>query len=224
MRSQATHRHEIPSLLRSAENEFVLANRVSGTILDLGGDSKSAYNAIFDKESQVTRVNLDKESLPDIVHDLEKPIPLSNNSFDSVLLMNVLEHVYNKSQLISEANRLLKPGGKLLAVVPFMFPIHPSPQDFWRMTQDAIHKELEGAGFASIQIKPLGTGVFSMAYVGIDRLMPYPFRLISYYTLRYGVFAADMLFDSIARSSRKKYRASDYALGFGITARKYGGE
>lgn len=218
-----TARYEIPSLLRSAENRFISTYRLSGSILDLGGDSKSAYNDVFDKESEVTRINLDEDSRPDLVHDLENPIPLNDDSYDSVLLMNVLEHVYNKSQLIFEAHRLLRPGGRLLAVVPFMFPVHPSPQDFWRMTSGAIHRELESVGFESIQVVPLGKGVFSMIYVCIDRLMPYPLRLISYHTLRYAVLAADMLFDSIAKGSGRKYRASDYALGFGITAKKYEG-
>jgi SAM-dependent methyltransferase len=44
--------------------------------------------------------------------------PLEGGSFDAVLIMDVLEHVPDPEAMLAETARLLRPGGKLVAVVP----------------------------------------------------------------------------------------------------------
>ena len=62
-------------------------------------------------------------------------LPFTDNFFDVVLLFDVLEHIENSDQLLSEINRVLKPGGKLLMQVPFIYPIHDKPRDFVRYSE-----------------------------------------------------------------------------------------
>lgn len=45
-------------------------------------------------------------------------LPFESQTFDVVTLMNVIEHVPDSARLLSEAARLLKPGGVLYAVCP----------------------------------------------------------------------------------------------------------
>ena len=210
----------IPSLLRLAEHETLSQITLSGKLLDIGGVKHSGYLSRIKGDHSVTTMNLDEKASPDIVHDLEQPLPIAPESFDGVLLVNVLEHIFNYQQLLAESARVLKPGGRIVVVVPFSFPVHPSPHDYWRFTGEALAKILADAGFHTIKVEPLGSGVFSARYVALDRLMPLPVRLLGYYTFRYAVLALDALFTVIARALGKKYRPADYALGNMATAEK----
>lgn len=54
----------------------------------------------------------------DIIHDLNKGIPLKSNSVDVVYTSHFLEHIDNPNFLMDEICRVLKVGGKLYARVP----------------------------------------------------------------------------------------------------------
>ena len=45
-------------------------------------------------------------------------LPFINNHFDTVMLTETLEHVYDCRQAISEAHRVLKPNGRVVITVP----------------------------------------------------------------------------------------------------------
>lgn len=45
-------------------------------------------------------------------------LPFDDASFDSVTVLDVLEHVYEQAELLVELNRVLKDGGKLVVTVP----------------------------------------------------------------------------------------------------------
>jgi SAM-dependent methyltransferase len=66
----------------------------------------------------------------------------------------VLEHVPNPSKVINEIYRVLKPGGIVFSVIPFMQPFHASPFDYQRFTLTGI-KELHG------RFEIIESGVFS---------------------------------------------------------------
>lgn len=214
----------IPSLLRIEENRALSSIVMNGSILDIGGDRNSEYVRLIGGEHEITTINLDLKSKPDIIHDLETPLPVEDSAFDYALLINVLEHIYGYKPLLEETTRILKPSGKLVIVVPFMFPVHPSPYDFRRFTSMALERELETLGYADIYVKPLGHGVFSACYLAVDRLMPWPVRLAGFWTARYAALGLDAAFSALSRLLGKKYDPSDYALGYFVTAVKIGHE
>jgi len=45
-------------------------------------------------------------------------LPFPDDSFDAVVMIEVIEHVVDKERLFREINRVLKPGGKLLVTTP----------------------------------------------------------------------------------------------------------
>lgn len=210
----------LDTLLRRAEHRALSRVELHGKMLDLGGDSRSTYRQFLKGSAEFTLVNFSPESAPDIVHDLEQRLPIESATFDGVLLVNVLEHIFNYQQLLAESARVLKPGGQIVIVVPFSFPVHPSPHDYWRFTGEALTKILTDSGFRDIKITPLGSGVFSARYVAFDRLMPGIIRFAGHYTCRYIVLALDVIFTAIARALGKKYAPADYALGYCATAEK----
>lgn len=210
----------IPTLLRAAEHEALATLTMSGSTLDLGGDVRGAYRRCIKGSPLYTVVNLDPKTKPDIVHDLEKPLPIADAAYDNVLLVNVLEHIYNYNQLLDESVRVVRPGGCIVIVVPFLFPIHPSPKDFWRFSADALTRLCAEKQLRVVRVMPLGSGVFSARYVMFDRLMPAPLRLLFFVTLRPLAVLTDYIFSVLARALGKQYRSSDYALGYLVEAQR----
>ncbi len=211
---------QIPSVLRLAEHNALKSLTFNGSILDIGGDKKSDYQKIIGGSHSITTLNLDEKSKPDIFHDLEKPLPIATQSYDHVLLINVLEHIFNYKELLQESVRVLKPGGTIVIIVPFLFPVHPSPHDFRRFTAETLQKELELIGVKDIKIKALGTGVFGARYLMLDRLLPAPIRFLRYYSVRYVAVIGDVVLVKLAKMLRKKYEPTDYAVGYCVTAIK----
>jgi SAM-dependent methyltransferase len=212
--------YKTKSLFRREEYKALSRLSIDGAILDVGGSKKSGYHELIKGDHTITTGNIDASYGADIIFDAQEPWPYEAGSFDGVLLVNLLEHLYHYEVAIEESFRVLKPGGKIVVVVPFFFPAHPSPHDYWRFTGEALAKILAEAGFRDSKVTPLGSGVFSARYVAIDRLMPGIIRFTGYYTCRYVVLVLDSIFTTIARALRKKYAPADYALGFMITAER----
>jgi SAM-dependent methyltransferase len=59
-----------------------------------------------------------------------KTFPFSDGEFDAVLTSEVLEHVFNPDEFLSEINRVLRDGGVLLLMVPFVWDEHEQPFDY----------------------------------------------------------------------------------------------
>jgi SAM-dependent methyltransferase len=82
----------------------------------------------------------------DLVCDLGQVVPFKAATFDTVVLMNVLEHVYENRRLVQNIASLLKPGGKLILTVPFLLKVHQAPFDFSRYTPYYLEVVAKDAG------------------------------------------------------------------------------
>lgn len=135
-----------------------LAPKISGRLLDVGCGTKP-YQGFFGVESYVG-LDIESESscrrgTADYLYDGNN-FPLSDASFDAVLCNQVLEHVFNPDVFLGEINRVLKPGGKFLLTVPFVWDEHEQPFDFARYSSFGLRALLEEAGFKVLEHKKLG--------------------------------------------------------------------
>jgi SAM-dependent methyltransferase len=210
----------IPSVLRLAEHRALSSITLSGKVLDLGGTKNAEYHSFLKGMFEVTTVNMDPKTNPDCMSDLEQPVPYPDASFNHVLLVNVLEHIFEYRQLLSEAERIVRPSGSVIIVVPFLFPIHADPHDFWRFSKETLQRECQRAGLTIETLTPLGSGVFSARHLFIARLMPGPVRFLLHHTTRYLAVFFDALFVQLARLLGKKYLPEEYALGYAVVATK----
>jgi ubiquinone/menaquinone biosynthesis C-methylase UbiE len=83
---------------------------------------------------------------PDVYGDAQK-LPIATNSIDSVLLLDVLEHLQNPDQALNEIFRVLKSNGVLILQVPFLYPIHDAPYDYRRYSKFGLNEMLSRHGF-----------------------------------------------------------------------------
>lgn len=90
-------------------------------------------------------------------------LPIASNSVDIVLLLDVLEHLAHPHQAMREIYRVLKPTGKAIIQLPFLYPLHDVPRDFNRWTLYGLRELSFKTGFEInlIQSKdqPLETAV-----------------------------------------------------------------
>jgi len=99
-----------------------------------------------------------KHKSADIYYD-GKIIPLDSNYLDSLFSTEVFEHVFNISEVLSEINRVLKVGGKMLLTIPFAWPEHEIPYDYARYTSFGIKDLLNKHGFSIIKHEKTGSYV-----------------------------------------------------------------
>jgi SAM-dependent methyltransferase len=153
------------SLLRTLEyKELSTLENIDGRILDLGGDKRSGYHELIKGNHKIEVVNLNNDCGVDLKFDIEKKFPIESEVYDAIVCMNVLEHIFNYQNVLDEGARVLKKGGKFVGVVPFLFNIHGSPDDYFRYTRSALEKMFQKAGFHDIEIRELGGGLFSILF------------------------------------------------------------
>lgn len=63
-------------------------------------------------------IDINPNVCPDIIRDLNKGLPFSDNSIDEVVCLHFLEHVKDIQFTMYEIWRVLKDKGRLMAVVP----------------------------------------------------------------------------------------------------------
>lgn len=98
----------------------------------------------------------------DLISPLDQKIPLKDNCLDAVLSNSVLEHLRYPERFLSEAYRVLKPGGRIYISVPFVILEHEVPFDFNRPTRFGLTRWLEDAHFSKINIQPASTCLYSI--------------------------------------------------------------
>ncbi len=88
-------------------------------------------------------------------------MPFEENSFDTVVCNQVLEHVPDPKKVITESCRVLRPNGHFVCTAPFLEPNHADPGDYFRYTQQGLESLCVECGFEVVHAQPYG-GVFSV--------------------------------------------------------------
>lgn len=182
------------SLSRTLTNLELRDFKLIGKVIDIGGQGQASHYRFLDiKNAEIKSANIDKKFNPDYFIDVEKDkFPLTDASQDAVLCFNVLEHIFDENNFLSETSRVLKKGGVLLGSVPFLVNVHPDPHDYRRFTDEFLRRVLSDYGFKNILIRPIGKGPYTASYSQIELTIPKILRpifvLISLILDRFAVF------------------------------------
>jgi len=108
-----------------------------GLVLDCGAGLRDTYYR------NVVNCEVVAYDTTDVLAVAER-LPFIDESFDAVLSLNVLEHVKDPFQAARELMRVLKPGGQLMCVAPFLQPLHGYPHHYYNMTRQGIANLFSG--------------------------------------------------------------------------------
>jgi SAM-dependent methyltransferase len=132
-----------------------------GKLIDIGCGDMPYKDLILDKVTQYDTLDIERRVAEvKFVCDIQNMDIISDNSYDSAVCLEVLEHVQNPFQAIAEVHRILKKGGMLILSVPHLSRLHEEPNDFFRYTKYGIQFLLEDAGFKVLKITERA-GIFS---------------------------------------------------------------
>lgn len=85
-------------------------------------------------------VSVDKYDMRDFIdyhYDINN-LEFEDETFHAVVCWSILEHVPYPREAINEMHRVLAPGGEIWVQLPFLFPYHEGPKDYWRVTPDGL--------------------------------------------------------------------------------------
>lgn len=94
----------------------------------------------------------------DIFADLNGRTSIADGSFDTILSSSVLEHIWKHEVFWDEMVRTLKPGGKIILNVPFLYWIHEAPHDYFRWSRYALAKACEERNLRIVHLEPYAGG------------------------------------------------------------------
>lgn len=205
-------------LLKKQVKKYALYIR--GVVLDAGSGEGDRYKSFLKFDKYIT-LDINSNSGADIIGSVEN-IPLKENSVDSIISTQVLEHVKNPQKAASEFYRVLKSGGYCLVTAPQLNELHEEPNDYFRFTKYGLEEIFNQAGFKiivtdrrggfwsahmQIQIR-YAIDLFSLKKIKILRWIFQPFILLN------GITA--ILLDFIDKSRAN----SKHAIGWLIIAQK----
>lgn len=176
------------SVTRSFFNNAVRTISVRGKVIDIGAGSSPHYQDLMIKEPGAEFVSMDRLT-GDSTNFETDALPYETASFDTVLSMNVLEHIYNYKWHFGELVRILKPQGKFVMFVPFLYMYHPGHSDglldCHRYTRDALERMCAEVGLEA-EVKEVSRGVciasLNMCILSMPKIIR-PFFFVPAYVL-----------------------------------------
>jgi SAM-dependent methyltransferase len=150
--------------LRSRELFSTLRQHCEGSVLDVGGWN-FYQTAIKEKVNFLTwtvvEPSLDKMEPPTdqrvcLMQGDGCGLVFQDNSYDTVISVQVLEHVFEPNKMFAEFIRVLKPGGKGIIMVPQTSNIHLAPHHHYNFTRFWCEEASRIQGVNILLLKPLG--------------------------------------------------------------------
>jgi len=208
------------SLMRALMYERLATVELAAPVLDIGGGAAADYNALLD--CSPVSVNIQTALGPSVIGDVTGGLPFADASFAAVLAINTLEHLLDDAATLSECFRVLRPGGVLHAMTPFLYRVHGHPDDYHRHTGSAWAALLASAGFDSARIEPLVWDTMSTAWSLVDAAPLGRNWWRARRVLRPLVLARPLVFGRIDRRMKEKgpSMTADYPVAYYAMARR----
>jgi len=110
-------------------------------------------------------LDIDEPAKPDVLGDALY-LPFIDASLPFVHCEALLEHVPEPHKVVDEVYRVLKPGGQAFFYVPFLYPYHESPDDYFRFTKSGMAYLCRNFSHIQIQAADDGYAGVSMRFLG----------------------------------------------------------
>jgi SAM-dependent methyltransferase len=158
-----------------------IARHARGHLADFGCGKVPLYGLYRSRTEQVTCVDWPHSPHEidhvDVAADLNQPTDLPAESFDTILSSSVLEHIWDHGTFWDEMVRTLRPGGKVILIVPFVYGLHEEPHDYFRWSHHALARACNERGLKVCQLEPYGGGLDVLADLVVRSLGAVSLRL-----------------------------------------------
>ena len=143
-------------VLRHRELRRVFNTR-KDIVLDIGSGSQRLDDYVIALDI------VDYEGV-DVICDVHA-LPFRAGSIDGSTSWGVLEHLDNPYKVVQGLHECTRPGGRSLHMIPFMFPFHASPADYFRFTHEGVKRLF--ADWTAVEIRnPSGpVSLFLLSFV-----------------------------------------------------------
>ena len=117
-------------------------NQIGRSVLELGGrDPDQTCRSLIERSGRrYVATDLQAEGTVDFAADFETgsgvPAIAAAGLFETVLVLNVLEHCFNPIAALDNVLRVSAPGGNVVIVSPAVWPLHHFPVDCCRLLPD----------------------------------------------------------------------------------------
>lgn len=199
----------------------------TGKLVDLGCGEKPYESIIspyitsyFGVDFQPTaEVNYGKGTKADLYRDCTDT-GLPDESFDTLISTQVMEHVFDTAKYLAECHRLLKPGGAGIFTVPLMWPCHAEPYDYFRFTRYSLEKLFEGNGFQIEEMHGVGLAFAAASQIFLLSIFGKNDRITAKIMRRLALFTIVPLITALALAIDKVQRDGPLCLNYMVVVRK----
>lgn len=153
------------SLCRILQNSEFKKYNLKGKIIEFGAepDSKNNFSKYIKNEKKIIFADKYIKHKDVINVDLNKNIPVSKQSFDSVIFFNIMEHLLDVQNAKKQVHKILKKNGTLIGSTPFLYRFHGAPSDYYRFTKPFLESFFKDE-FRNVKIYNLGFGPMTSCY------------------------------------------------------------
>ena len=153
---------------RSRELFRALREHCRGEVLDVGGwdfvrtaiDKRIPFERWTTLEPDPERTLDADDPRVSMLHGDGCAMKLPDASFDTLLNIQVLEHVLEPLRMVDECARVLRPGGKGVFFVATTSTMHLAPHYYGNFSRYWIEGAMRRAGLEIVELRPIG-GVWS---------------------------------------------------------------
>ncbi len=194
---------------------------MSGMFLDLGCGAKPYAHMVNNRIERYVGVDLrpNAESPPTLCCD-SLHLPFKDESFDSILCTQVLEHVRNPFRVMAEMSRVLRVGGHAAVTVPASWPLHEEPYDYFRYTKFGLGELARINNLEPVLLKERAGAIAAIAQlVGAMLYDIFGSRSISRIPMK--IFFAPILW--LCQVLDRIFYSPKFTLGYTMVVRKSGG-
>jgi SAM-dependent methyltransferase len=129
-----------------------------GPILDIGAGLRPEYR------DDVVNLEIVPYPTTDVIAAGEY-LPFADAAFDLLISVAMLEHVRDPFATAREQARVLRPGGRIFAAVPFLQPYHGYPHHYYNMTADGLRNLFPDFEVERLDVPASGDPIFALTWI-----------------------------------------------------------
>lgn len=175
---------------------YIVAQKyVRGSVLEVGCGEGRGLDLVIPKSTSFTAI----DKISPVIEELKTKYPeatfrsmnippfdgIPDNTFDTVISFQVIEHIKNDRLFLKEINRVLKPGGLALVTTPNRkMSLTRNPWHIREYLPDEL-RDLAASIFTSVEMKGISGNAKVMAYYEQNKKAVEKFTRLDFLNLQY---------------------------------------